>query len=343
MVKDNGREIVHNQVDFDSGIMIPYRNLCFLTLALLCAGLAGHAWSDTPSPAKPLPLSRTNSEVPLTSPKGRPYSLLISAPNAPAPPEGYPVIYVLDGDGWFGPAVEIARMREYEKLTPAIVIGVGYPSHAFFDAEGRSYDFTLPGSTDPDFDGIKLGGADEFLSFLTGTLKPWVRSHYSVDPNLQILFGHSLGGSFVLHALFKAPESFNVFLAASPDIPFSDRIALKEEPGFEANAARGTPRLLVTVGSLESHPSAALMDDYRRYYTKHPEAIPDETVDQAINELFADKGGNYDKADDTRRMTERLAKRGVKATFVEFDGEEHMSAAISALNRGIPFALRPGQ
>ncbi|HWE07096.1 MAG TPA: RNA-binding protein, partial [Rhizomicrobium sp.] len=100
------------------------------------------------------------------------------------------------------------------------------------------------------------------------------------------------------------------------------------------------PRLLVTVGSLESHPSATLMDDYRRYYTKHPEAIPGETVDQAIKELFADAGG-YDKAEDTRLMTERLAKSGVKATFVEFDGEEHMSAAINALNRGIPFALRP--
>jgi hypothetical protein len=82
------------------------------------------------------------------------------------------------------------------------------------------------------------------------------------------------------------------------------------------------------------------MDDYRRYYTKHPEAIPGETVDQAIKELFADAGG-YDKAEDTRLMTERLAKSGVKATFVEFDGEEHMSAAINALNRGIPFALRP--
>ncbi len=100
-----------------------------------------------------VPLSRTNSEAAASrSANGRPYRILISVPNAPAPAEGYPVVYVLDGDGWFGPAVEIVRMREYEKLAPAIVVGVGYPSHAFFDAEGRSYDFTLPGSTDPDFD-----------------------------------------------------------------------------------------------------------------------------------------------------------------------------------------------
>lgn len=322
--------------------MIPYKIPFFLGLVLISAMLAAPAWSVAPASPQPLPLSRTSSETPLVSKTGRQYRILVSMPNAAAPAEGYPVIYVLDGDGWFGPTVEIARMREYEKLAPVIVIGAGYPSHAFFDAEGRSYDFTLPRSTDPDFEGVKLGGADEFLSFLTGMLKPWVKSHYRIDSNLQILFGHSLGGSFVLHALFKAPESFNVYLAASPDIPFSNRVILKEEPAFEANPMRTKPRVLVTVGSLESHPSPALMDDYRRYFIKHPEAIPGETPDQAVKEMFADKG-DYDKADDTRHMTERLVKSGVKATFVEFDGEEHMSAAISALNRGIPFALRPAQ
>jgi predicted alpha/beta superfamily hydrolase len=310
---------------------------------LLAALVAATPAAPSPPADKPLLLlPRTSSETTIASTRGRQYRVLVSAPQGAEPAQGFPVIYVLDGDAWFGAAVEIARMREYEKLAPAIIVGVGYPSRSFFDANGRSYDFTLPGSTDPDFDGIKLGGANEFLSFLTDTLKPWVKSHYRVDPGLQILFGHSLGGSFVLHALFKAPESFNVFLAASPDIPFSDRIILKEEPALEANLARHAPRLLVTVGSLESHPSPALMDDYRRYFTKHPEVIAGETVDQAVKEMFADHGG-YDKAEDTRQLTERLAKSGVKATFVEFDGEEHMSAAISALNRGIPFALRPAQ
>ena len=40
-------------------------------------------------------------------------------------------------------------------------------------------------------------------------------------------------------------------------------------------------------------------------------------------------------------LVERLAKRGVNARFAFFPGEEHGSAAVSALNRGIPFALRP--
>ena len=100
--------------------------------------------------------------------------------------------------------------------------------------------------------------------------------------------------------------------------------------------------MLVTVGELEAHPSAALVDDYRRYYTEHPEDIPGMTVAEAIDELFREpEDKTFDKCVETRALVERLAATGVNASFVQFGGEEHMSAAISALNRGIPFALRP--
>ena len=108
--------------------------------------------------------------------------------------------------------------------------------------------------------------------------------------------------------------------------------------------ARRNPRLLVTVGELEANPSPALTEDYRRYYLAHPESHPGQTADEAVKELFG--GGakkKYDKIADTRSVVERLSRAGVQATFVQFPGEEHMSAAVSALNRGIPFALRPAQ
>jgi len=232
-------------------------------------------------------------------------------------------------------------MREYEKLAPTIVIGVASPKHFFFDPS-RSYDFTPPGSADPDFEGIKLGGADEFLAFLDQELKPWVRTHYRIDTSRQILFGHSLGGLFALHAMCKEPDGFAVSLAASPHIGFSDSALLREAAAFEKNPKRHMPRLLVSVGELEAHASPALVDDYRRYYTEHPEEIPGMSVEQAIDELFHEPGEKtFDKPVETRALVERLVASGVKASFAQFAGEEHMCAAISALNRGIPFALRP--
>jgi uncharacterized protein len=284
--------------------------------------------------------SRSYQDATLTSKGGRHYRVQVSVPVAAAPKDGYPVLYVLDGNGWFGPAADIARMREYEKLPPTIVVGIAPAGKAFFDV-ARSYDFTSPGTADPDFDGIPLGGADEFLAFLDGVVKPWVSAHHRVDAHRRILFGHSMGGMFVLHAMFKSPASFDVYLAASPDIPYGHEAILKEAPAFESDPRRTSPRLLVTVGSLESGPSPALMEDYRRWYTDHPEAIPGQTPAQAVAELFPASGDNYDKAGKTRTLVEQLAKSGVAAEFVEFDGDEHMAAAISALNLGIPFALRP--
>jgi uncharacterized protein len=288
-------------------------------------------------------LPRTTVETTLSSPAGHPHRIVVSAPQGGEPKGGYPVIYVLDGDGWMGTAVEIAKMREFEKLDPAVVVGVGYPSHSFFDALGRSYDFTPRGSVEPDFEGIPLGGADDFLQFLTGTVKPWISAHYHADPQRQILFGHSMGGLFALYALYKSPDSFAVFIAASPDLPFSNHIINKWEGAFEANPARRIPRLLVTVGELEARPSPALMEDYRRYYTAHPESHPGQTAEEAVKDLFSAGDKNYDKIADTRALVTRLDQSGVHASFLEFPGEEHMSAAVSALNRGIPFALRPAR
>lgn len=330
---------------------MPARSLfVMLAVALFCAtGLvhaAGTASASSAAPkqtptAKAQRYARKTDASILVSQRGRRYRILVSVPQAAAPAGGYPVIFVLDGDGWFGAAVEIARMREYEKLDPALIVGVGYPSRAFFDAAARSYDFTPPGATDPDFDGVRLGGADEFLTFLDATLKPWLQRRYKIDRGRQILFGHSLGGLFALHVLFKTPQSFNVYIIASPHIHFSNDVVLKDESSFEAGDARHDVRILLSDGGLESQPSPELVSDYRRWYTAHPQAHPGQTVEEAINDLFATPPVGRDKVADTRALVARLVDHGVNATFVEFPGEEHMSAAIAALNRGIPFALRP--
>jgi uncharacterized protein len=304
------------------------------------ADQGAHTSAAAPAEKGPLLRARSATESLLTSAQGHHYRILVSAPAGAAPKDGFPVFYVLDADAWFGTTVEIAKMREYEKLEPAVIIGVASPKHFFFNLS-RSYDFTPPGA-DPDFDGVKTGGANEFLAFLNDRLKPWVRAKYKIDPNRQILFGHSLGGTFALHTLFTAPESFSIYLIASPHIFFAGKAALKNESAFEASAARPNVRVLITDGTLENHSNPELVDDYRRYFSGHPESHAGQTADEAVNDLFADHA-ETDKLAETRALVGRLTSAGVKAVYAEFPGEEHMSAAISALNRGVPFALRPAR
>ena len=302
--------------------------LCMLMLVHLPAAAA----------AELRPRTRASSETIIESPEGLAYRVRVSVPQGRPPANGFPVIYVLDGDAWFGSAVEIARIREWSRLPPAILVGVGYPGAHFFDAQRRMLDFTPPGSSDPD-SGFRLGGADRFLAFLDATLKPWVGSNYPADPRTRILYGHSMGGLFALHALFKSPASFSAYVAASPTLRFGDHVVLRGEAAFLKNPARVGPRLLVTTGEFEPQSSPEQIEDYRRYFGEHPEDIPGQTPDQAVAEIFAADG--YDKAADLEALVARLSRAGVRASFVKFAGDEHTPAGISALNRGIAFGLRP--
>ncbi len=323
----------------------------------LAAALLGMVWlapstsAQAPPAAAAQPLNaneepprlrqRDYSETTLHSSEGLEYRILVSAPHGSAPAGGFPVFYVLDGDAWFNTAVEIARMREWGRLSPSIVVAVAYPSRAFFDPR-RNYDFTPPGSSEPGLTTEEQGGADRFLGFLSGVLKPWVSERYSIDANRQTLFGHSYGALFVLHAMFKAPGSFNTYIAASPAIRFSNRIILREEPAFEANPARLRVSAMITLGELEARPSPQQIEDYRRYFTANPSATGGLSVEDALRQTFPPIG-NFNKTRELRQLAERLSQSGVRTSFIEFAGEEHTSAGVSALNRGVPFALRPSQ
>lgn len=150
-------------------------------------------------------------------------------------------------------------------------------------------------------------------------------------------------GLFVLQAMFAAPQSFNTYVAASPSMGFSKKIVLSGEAAFKANPARLPIRLLVTAGEFEyPHPSPGQLQDYRRYYTAHPDLIAGQTVQQAVDALFAvrEHDGDFDQAKEAQALVDRLARSGVAATFARFAGEEHTSSAVSGLNRGVPIALR---
>lgn len=324
-----------------------FRSALAALFLILAPALTGVAHAQTPAPATeasaPAPRLRQRdfTEVTLHSQEGLEYRVLMSVPRGPAPEGGFPVFYVLDGDAFFNTAVEITRMREWGRLTPSIVIGIAYPSRAFYDGPRRNYDFTPAGSSDAEFDPAELGGAEKFLTFLTDVVKPWVAARHQIDPSREVLFGHSMGGLFVLHTMFTAPRSFDVYLAASPTLRFADLLPLREARAFERHPDRAHVRALISVGALESSPPPQQVDDYRRYLAAHPEARGGLSVEDAVQQIFPPDDSGFNKARETRRMAQRLARSGADVTFALFEGDEHLPAGVTALLRGIPFALRP--
>lgn len=219
---------------------------------------------------------------------GRRYGLSVALPFEPAPPGGYPVIYVLDGDGYFASVVEAVRTNR--NAAGVMVVGVGYPQDPAWATEAlarraplsppfaampptgaaiileRMYDLTLPASeafmatqSVPGFltpTMADVGGLDDFLETLEREVKPRIAALAPVDAGNQALFGHSLGGLAVVHALFTRPTAYRSFIAASPSIWWNDRAVLSGEAALSkaVQAGEASPRILLTVGGDEETP-----------------------------------------------------------------------------------------
>jgi hypothetical protein len=276
------------------------------------------------------------------SKQGLDYTIFISAPDGAPPAGGFPVLYVLDANAWFGLAGEIARLNEIE-FGPSIVVGVGYPVHTLYDELRRDHDFTLgpPVRPQPASAGAKFGGAAEFLDFLRHELRDAIGKTYPINPRRQALFGHSLGGYFVLHALFTAPDAFATFVAASSAIWWDDAALKAEEKAFIANTRSGPqPQVLVTVGGLEQELGAADRALITTMYARNPAAFGGATLEQTLDRIRDSQVTKNRMIDNAREMAARLKAAGMPVKFVVFEGENHRTEVPEALTRAVPLWLR---
>ncbi|CAG5074751.1 hypothetical protein DYBT9623_05439 [Dyadobacter sp. CECT 9623] len=133
----------------------------------------------------------------------------------------YPVLYVLDGEGYFASLVTMIQQLSAHNgntVFPQMII-VGIPN-----LRGtRNRDLTpSPSSMDPN-----SGGGEAFTAFLEKELIPYVDNHYATAP-YRTLIGHSLGGLLVVNTLVKHPSLFNAYVALDPSMSYDEGNLLKQ-------------------------------------------------------------------------------------------------------------------
>lgn len=290
---------------------------------------------------------------------GRTYRLSIAVPPVPPGPDGYRVLYVLDGDSYFGTATEAVRLNTLAQ-GGVMVVGIGYPQtqaflcqtlgvdslpegHSKFAAIlkahsiARMYDLTLPASQDQldnfVFDVMPLqekhvGGASDFIRVIEREIKPRVALVAPVNVADQAIFGHSLGGLLALHALFTQPESYRTFLIASPSIWWNCRAVLSGEAAFSSAVERAeiSPRVQISVGSLEDNiPSIRQCnpEDQKRFRIMYETAHMIGNARELTVRLQNLKGHREYKVSD----------------LVVFDQQTHGLSPWPAIGRGVSFAF----
>lgn len=309
--------------------------LAFLLAATLGSGLAV---ADSPasepvtapqSRARPVTLENAEQWT-MRSRRGRIFEISVARPTGAAPERGYPVMYVLDPSTAFATLVDTVRNQQ-PFFGPVVVVGVGYASEA--EGENRSYDLTPPTDpkdlpSGPPAGWGASGGNDAFLDFIVDELRPAIAARVKVDAGRQALFGHSLGGLFVLHTLFTRGDAFDTYVAGSPSIWWGRKSILREVPAFKAaqQKARASRRLLITVGELEA------------------KASPEELRLGATLKLDAERlmreAGQVSNSAELARNLGSLTPFGLRVQRVAFPDETHNSVIPAYLARGARYTLQ---
>lgn len=264
-----------------------YKALCGGLLALLSIA----ARAELPADWQAATLTRSASFELTSRYTGQHYRIFVGLPAGKPPANGYPVLWMLDGNVSF-PLTELVRAdRPVAGRQPVdgLVVAVGYASGAAFDVDARAADYT-PATTAPTGDKLspRHGGADAFLDFLTLELRPLIAKQFPLDPNRHTLFGFSYGGLFTLYTLTTRRHAFARYWAASPSLWYGQRhlAGLLEKAGSRAN---GTPRrVTITVGREEEFPTDALSTERRAHLAERAMVSNVETFTKRLGELQPD-------------------------------------------------------
>ncbi|KAK0716505.1 Alpha/Beta hydrolase protein [Apiosordaria backusii] len=246
--------------------------------------------------------------------------------------------YVTDGNAYGLTAAEnFKRRKPVDSAQPdSVVVTIGYPlSNNVYDLSRRFVDLRppLPGP-----EGDPPSGADDFIAFINGILRPWMQNTVfpSVTFTRDALYGHSFGGVFVVYALIAYPGMFDTYLAATPTMIWNNGSLLDEvtrrwgtgclqEPVLAcANETGNTvkkPAVFITYGSAEQFPPR------RRTET--------EAAFQERKALWQ----SFKQTEVTHELFYRIqaSQRTRDVTLKEYIGQDHAGVASSTIGDGIGY------
>lgn len=201
----------------------------------------------------PLALPGARTRLLRASATASSYYISIWVPPGPAPAGGFPLLCLLDGQALFGTAVEAVRRCSRRPAAtgvhPTAIVGIAHEAADLYPDPLRRRDYSFgPPLSGPGAPG-SFGGGAAFLSFIAAELLPLLQRQWPLDAARRTLFGHSLAGMFVLHALAERPQAFRTWAAISPSIWWHPA-ALQAHLAASLPGQRG-PRVFMAAGQWE--------------------------------------------------------------------------------------------
>lgn len=193
----------------------------------------------------------------------RHYRVHLAVPRVAAPAQGFPVAYLLDGNAALMELDAGLLQQLSTQERPPVLALIAHDNDLRIDGAARSFDYTPDRgeatAAEPGADSAhrRSGGADAFLDLIETRIKPAVAAKVRVDETRQMLWGHSYGGLFVLHALATRPAAFSSYVAVDPSLWWGDGfIVAALEKRRDLQPAKTATLLLIRGGPGEGRPAS---------------------------------------------------------------------------------------
>ena len=175
--------------------------------------------------------------------------VVVQKPGGYDPSSSYPTVYVLDAEWNFNyVAAYLDNLAENEVYPPMLVTGIVNVN--------RNRDY-VP-RADAHF--RDTGQADKFLEFVEKEWIARIESEYAANGR-RVLIGHSFGGVFALHTLFRQPELFDAYLAFGSSAWIADRVLFEEATAYFESEGPFEKFVWMTVGEGDGGPTVPSSKD----------------------------------------------------------------------------------
>ncbi|MDZ7723048.1 MAG: alpha/beta hydrolase-fold protein [candidate division KSB1 bacterium] len=219
-------------------------------LILVNFSLSMKTQAETP----PFVLNNTHKVQMKSEWTGHEHELVIYLPDSyeNSPEKHYPVLYFTDAY-WDMPLLHsIYGQLTYDNVLPELImVGFSYPGEDVNYGDLRSRDLS---PTRVSAANIKSGQGPEFLTFIEKTVIPYMQSEYRVDAKDRALAGSSMGGLFVLYAMYEKPNLFKRYIAISPAAGWDNRYLFDRDDRYAATHKTLQVRLFLSYGTDEYEP-----------------------------------------------------------------------------------------
>jgi uncharacterized protein len=173
---------------------------------------------------------------------------------------------------------------------------------------------------------LDTGGAQAFETFVNETLPRAIETRTQVVPRARMLFGHSLGGFFVLHDALAHPQAYSRYMAASPSIWWNGaellanvRASAQSSAGKTSHDAQARIPLAIRIGGDEQ---------------KLAPNAPPARVERVTHAAMLDNARTFV---DILHTTPAL---GFDADFQIYAGQNHVSYLPAAISEAVGLAAR---